>query len=54
MRKTPRGIAFCWHCSKKLYGDHYALALTDQGQEVVVHKQCKEKVERNRCQTKTK
>jgi hypothetical protein len=40
-RKTPRGVGFCWHCSKQLYGNHYAIDKTPDGREVAVHKICK-------------
>lgn len=32
---------FCWHCSRKLYGNHFALDKTPDGREVVVHVGCK-------------
>lgn len=35
---------FCWHCSNKLQGNHFAEFETDNG-KVVVHKHCKKALE---------
>jgi hypothetical protein len=39
-KKTPRGIRFCWVCSKKLYGNHHATVKGPDGNERVMHKYC--------------
>lgn len=41
VRKTPRGVGFCWDCGRKLYGNHFATDKNPDGNEVVLHKQCK-------------
>jgi hypothetical protein len=40
----PR-VRFCWHCSKKLWGNHYDV-VEYMGIERIVHKQCKHKAEK--------
>lgn len=44
--KKPR-IKFCWHCSRKLYGNHFA-EWTPKEDEIprTVHKECKKDLQR--------
>jgi hypothetical protein len=40
--KPPRGIRFCWHCSRKLRGNHFVKAKVN-GHMRVMHKACHKK-----------
>jgi hypothetical protein len=35
-------VRFCWHCGRKLWGNHHALAVID-GHERTLHKGCVDK-----------
>lgn len=43
MSKRKMPVNFCWHCSRKFHGNHYAV-LQLNGNDRLLHKQCKEDI----------
>lgn len=43
MDTPPRGVKFCWECSRKLWGNHH-IVLEVFGEDRVLHKQCADKL----------
>lgn len=41
MGGKPR-VRFCWHCGRKLRGNHHAVIIGQDGFDRIVHKSCKE------------